>query len=232
MRENVVSICNVGKSSKFGAQGYIGEKGIGFKSVFIVAWKALIESGDFSFYFQHKRGDSGMGMISPVWQEQDAGDNRAGSLTRITLFLYDSILDDSMKTTLLQFQEIESTFLLFMKNLKNIHVTMYDENDQQDNLTTYSINHQAGNRVKINTKILKNGETKLYSKNYHFTKHIAQNLPRSENRQYTEMETSQRAFQKSEVILAFPLNDNNTPIIQAQQVFAFLPIRKMGFSVE
>lgn len=64
--ENLVAICNVGKSSKSGAQGYIGEKGIGFKSVFMVAWKVLIQSGDFSFYFQHKKGDSGMGMISPV----------------------------------------------------------------------------------------------------------------------------------------------------------------------
>ncbi|KAL4938810.1 hypothetical protein BDV06DRAFT_200124 [Aspergillus oleicola] len=28
--ENLIAICNVGKSSKMGAQGYIGEKGIGF----------------------------------------------------------------------------------------------------------------------------------------------------------------------------------------------------------
>lgn len=62
-RDNLVAICNVGKSSKTGAQGYIGEKGIGFKSVFMAAWKAHIQSGDFSFSFQHHREDSGMGII-------------------------------------------------------------------------------------------------------------------------------------------------------------------------
>jgi hypothetical protein len=34
---NLRAICNVGQSSKIGRQGYIGEKGIGFKSVFKVA---------------------------------------------------------------------------------------------------------------------------------------------------------------------------------------------------
>src|SRR4051794_21861578 len=66
---NLRAICNVGKSSKLGAQGYIGEKGIGFKSVFKVAWKVWIQSGSFSFCFKHRRGDSGMGMISPEWQD-------------------------------------------------------------------------------------------------------------------------------------------------------------------
>ena len=42
-QENIVAICNVGKSSKTGAQGYIGEKGTGFKSVFMVAWKVHIQ---------------------------------------------------------------------------------------------------------------------------------------------------------------------------------------------
>ncbi|KAK0642855.1 histidine kinase-like ATPase, partial [Cercophora newfieldiana] len=55
---NIRAICNVGKSSKMGAQGYIGEKGIGFKSVFKVAWKVWIQSGPFSFCFKHRRGDS------------------------------------------------------------------------------------------------------------------------------------------------------------------------------
>ena len=69
IKENLEAICNIGKSSKTGAQGYIGEKGIGFKSVFMVAWKAHIQSGDFSFSFQHKKGGSGMGMISPIWED-------------------------------------------------------------------------------------------------------------------------------------------------------------------
>ncbi|KUL86125.1 hypothetical protein ZTR_07715 [Talaromyces verruculosus] len=203
--ENLVAICNVGKSSKSGAQGYIGEKGIGFKSVFMVAWKVLIQSGDFSFYFQHKKGDSGMGMISPVWQDvesdSDDDDATAGPLTRITLFLHDSMLDDAMETTRLQFQEIESTFLLFMKNLRRIDVAMYDENDEQTIFTRYSIEHQSENRVELETEVSKNDEIETHSKKYHLTKHIAKGLPKSENRNYTPDEISRRAFQTAEFLI-------------------------------
>ncbi|ROV88550.1 hypothetical protein VMCG_10385 [Cytospora schulzeri] len=66
--DNLKAICSVGKSSKTGAQGYIGEKGIGFKSVFMVAWKVHIQSGPFSFSFTHRPGDSGIGMITPIWE--------------------------------------------------------------------------------------------------------------------------------------------------------------------
>lgn len=231
--ENLVAICNIDKSSKSGAQGYIGEKGIGFKSVFMVAWKALIQSGDFSFYFQHKKGDTGMGMITPIWHDAE-NDLMPNHVTRVTLFLHDSISADNMKTTLRQFQEIESTFLLFMKNLKKVYVTMYDENDEQRTFTTYSMSRQSSNLhvVDLKTEILKNGALEEYSKHYHLTRGIANDLSMSENRKYTKDEISRKAYQMAEVVLAFPLDAKSIPIIQPQDLFAFLPIRKIGFSVE
>lgn len=229
-RENLVAICSIGKSSKSGAQGYTGEKGIGFKSVFMVAWKVLIQSGDFSFYFQHKKGDSGMGMISPIWE--DGSDNITDPLTRITLFLHDSLSDDTTETMLQQFNEIDAIMLLFLRNLKRIDVRMYDSNDRETQFTTYSISRQADNRVELNTERVKKGKTKIYSNNYISISHIAKDLPKSENREYSDEEIAQRAFAKAEVILAFPLNDDGTPIIKAQQIFAFLPIKTEGFSVE
>lgn len=83
---NLRAICSVGKSSKLGRQGYIGEKGIGFKSVFKVAWKVHIKSGAFSFCFKHRPGDSGMGMISPEWQPTN--DTPEG-ITRMIFTLHD-----------------------------------------------------------------------------------------------------------------------------------------------
>lgn len=46
-RKNLSAICSIGKSSKMGVQGYIGEKGIGFKSVFMAAYKVHIQSENF-----------------------------------------------------------------------------------------------------------------------------------------------------------------------------------------
>ncbi|KAH7132687.1 hypothetical protein EDB81DRAFT_887771 [Dactylonectria macrodidyma] len=52
--EKLMAICDIGRSSKKGAQGFIAEKGIGFKSVFMAAWKVEIRSGHLSFCFQHR----------------------------------------------------------------------------------------------------------------------------------------------------------------------------------
>ncbi|KAI9933658.1 hypothetical protein MW887_008131 [Aspergillus wentii] len=230
--ENLVAVCDVGKSSKSGAQGYIGEKGIGFKSVFMVAWKVHIQSGEFSFCFQHKMGDSGMGMISPIWQE--AEDQPPGSLTRITLFLHeagsDEILSKQRETTLRQFEDLRATFLLFMKNLRKIEVKVYDMEERQASSTVYSMEYQSGNHVKLKKHVLENGKTKEVTQHYHITKGMASGLPKSENRTYTDAELSSKAYGKAQIVLAFPLTPASIPVIEAQEVFAFLPIRNMGFT--
>ena len=69
--ENLRAICSIGRSSKAGAQGYIGEKGIGFKSVFKVASKVHVQLGPFSFSFHHMYGDNGLGMVTPQNEDHD-----------------------------------------------------------------------------------------------------------------------------------------------------------------
>lgn len=81
------AICSVGESTKSGSHGYIGAKGIGFKSVFIAARKVDIQSGNFSFYFKHERGDLGLGMVLPVWMDTDK--ELSPPLTCMTLHLHD-----------------------------------------------------------------------------------------------------------------------------------------------
>ena len=46
---NVRSLCSVGKSTKKKAEGYIGEKGIGFKSVFRVTDEPAVYSNGYRF---------------------------------------------------------------------------------------------------------------------------------------------------------------------------------------
>jgi hypothetical protein len=234
-RENLIAICSVGKSSKTGAQGYIGEKGIGFKSVFMVAWKVHIRSGGFSFYFKHRKGDSGMGMISPVWEECD-DDISTGPLTRITLFLHESESDESLlqqhETTLQQFRELQATFLLFMKNLRTIEVNIYDYHDELISSTTFSMTHWQQNGVALKRKTVADGETREETHYYHIVKELFSGLAKSENRNYSDSELSEETYATTEVVLAFPVTAGSIPIVESQEVFAFLPIRKMGFPVE
>lgn len=200
----------------------------------MVAWKVHIQSGDFSFYFQHRMGDSGMGMITPIWE--DSGEILARPLTRITLFLHDAglneILDRQQETTLEQFRELQATFLLFMKNLQRIEVTMYDSNDVRVSSTAFSMERQDQNRVKLKRRTMEVGNIREHTQHYHITKDTALSLPKSENRTYTATELSNEAYATADVVLAFPLTPDLVPIVEAQDVFAFLPIRNMGFPVE
>ena len=47
------ALCNVAKSTKEGKEGYIGEKGIGFKAVFMLTHYPQIVSGGFEFKLKH-----------------------------------------------------------------------------------------------------------------------------------------------------------------------------------
>lgn len=233
--ENLKAICNVGQSTKKGAQGYIGEKGIGFKSVFMVAWKVLIQSGDFSFYFQHRRGDSGMGMISPIWQEPEQ--TLPESLTRVTLFLHDSddtaFLATQRQLIASQFHELQNTFLLFLKNIKNINLKFYGDAHHMIKQVNHSLeNVSGGTGARLTKETITDGNTEKISNTYHTTRHVATGLEKNDNREYSEEEEAQRKYSKSEVVLAFPLTpDSSTPVLEVQDVFAFLPLRSAGFSV-
>jgi hypothetical protein len=36
---------------------------------------------------------------------------------------------------------------------------------------------------------------------------------------------------QAEVVLAFPLDESNTPVLDEQHVYAYLPLRKIGYKV-
>ncbi len=65
--EQVWSLCSVGQSTKNKARGYIGEKGIGFKSVFRVSDQPHIFSNGYQFCFQKPNGLDELGYIVPRW---------------------------------------------------------------------------------------------------------------------------------------------------------------------
>ena len=233
---NLRAICNVGKSSKKGGQAYIGEKGIGFKSVFKVAWKVHIQSGYFSFCFKHRRGDSGMGMISPEWEES-AG-NLDGPLTRMTFFLHDDG-DAAHRATIRQnvteqLNDLQPAMLLFLKRLKVIRMMVFDDGGRKEWSCTLSKSQgdaQSGLNVLETARETRGQDVERKSQRFHVTRETVNGLPQSENREYSSEEEAAKAYSKAEVVLAFPLTDQNVPVIEPQELFAFLPIRRAGFNV-
>ncbi|EFW99767.1 hypothetical protein CMQ_85 [Grosmannia clavigera kw1407] len=232
---NLKAICSIGQSSKMGAQGYIGEKGIGFKSVFMAASKVHIQSGAFSFSFTHRPGDSGMGMISPVWEEP--GEELQPHLTRITLFLHGggdgekhAQIQDAIAT---QFQELQETFLLFMRNLRSIRVAFFDDGGAKTESCTYLIKRPQTDMAILKRTWATHGSKETseeISKHFYVVTHQATDLTMNENRTYSEAEKASGAYTTSQVVLAFPLSAESTPILEEQDLFVFLPVRKYGFN--
>lgn len=231
---NLRAICSVGNSSKTGNQGYIGEKGIGFKSVFMVAWKVHIQSGAFSFSFTHRQGESGMGMISPQW-EDIPDEFPTTQLTRITLYLHENedegVLAKTKQTIKTQFKELQEAILLFMKNLTKIHITFYDDDDKMEESTIFSKSQALFSLRMILTKTtITDGNTHEEVKRFEVTTHAVTNLSKNDNRTYSKEEEATRAYSRSIVTLAFPLTADSVPIITPQFLFVFLPLRQVGFN--
>ena len=110
---NVRAICSTGESTKNVSKGYIGEKGIGFKSVFKVASKVHIQSEPFSFFFQHRYGDSGLGMVTPISETHHELPPKIR--TRFVLTLANP---SEAKRIEQEFSDLPETLLLFLNKLK------------------------------------------------------------------------------------------------------------------
>ena len=68
--KNVKALCSAGESSKSNDKGgYIGEKGIGFKSIFKVTDSPQIHSNGFHFRFDRSDSQDLLGYVVPHWQE-------------------------------------------------------------------------------------------------------------------------------------------------------------------
>ncbi|VUC31113.1 unnamed protein product [Clonostachys rosea] len=235
-KENLTATCNIGKSSKQGAQGYIGEKGIGFKSTFMAAWKVQIESGPFTFYFEHRMGDSGMGMITPIWFEPE--DEFSGPGTRISLYFHDNgtpgNLTKRRDEVIKQLKELQGESLLFVNKLRGINIAVFESDEHKiwskSMKLSDSLNFAQVSELRTSEFDDASGVDSETVRKFHVTKHLATGLAKNENRSYSETEEGLALYSTSQVILAFPLDQHDEPIIEIQDVYAFMPVRKVGFN--
>ncbi|CAH0025380.1 unnamed protein product [Clonostachys rhizophaga] len=225
------AICSVGQSSKAGSHGYIGAKGIGFKSVFIAAWKVYIQSRHFSFYFRHEKGDSGLGMIRPIWKEPE--EDGPLPFTRMTLHIHEKWepgeLQHLKSIIFKQFEELQKTCLLFLKKIKNISVSFYNDDGSLKDSKSFKAADAGENRVSLETVSETKGQHIRELRYYHITKHTATNIARSDNRDPPTTDEARRLSATAEIVLAFPLTEKSEPLLEKQDLFAFLPVRELEY---
>ncbi|KAF2173314.1 hypothetical protein M409DRAFT_17255 [Zasmidium cellare ATCC 36951] len=246
-KKNLEAICTVGDSSKTTSHGYIGNKGIGFKSVFMVARKINIESGPYSFRFEIESRSDGLGMITPIWTDLPAPEsNRSG--TRMTLYLHpdgnEQFNHDSRSTIVEQLESLDPTCLLFLKNLKQMNITIWDVDGKTNRSKTFHLDEVPNGVVRLKaTTASSQGATQESLKHYRKISRTFTGLPvnvwrfnknleaaSTENRSNKDWKTAMEKLEQSaEVVLAFPLTEDGMPLEQRQQLFAFLPMSKSDY---
>lgn len=216
--ENVNSLVGVAHSSKGEDVDTIGEKGIGFKSLFKVADAVTVRSEPYCFKLDTASPLGSLGMIVPVWVDPD--DRREccnadipAHGTLFTLQPKPGFYKDKFYFDILTF---DFSFLLFTRKIKSMQLVDGRWNSWEVTREG-SIQVESGTRV-IKTSLDGNPES---IKQYAIFQHTVHDMPQ---------EASRQGQAESIVTLAFP-QKNQEPSLEDQQTYAFLPIDHFGFQV-
>jgi hypothetical protein len=219
---HVRQICRTAKSWKRTTPGYIGEKGLGFKSVFQVASRVHIQSNNFSFSFKYNgepESTAKLGIITPI-PEDDIIPRNIRPLTRMTLTLNNKIPYEEL---LSHFTKVPDTLLLFLSKLKEISIRMHDVDHMVTETITFRKSEEGSGVTRLSRGLSIDGVDMTDDSRYLITKTPATGLPNDSARPGTN---------ECEVVLAFPIEDGNRRWISGQyDVFAFLPVCTVGFKV-
>ncbi|CAL5327466.1 unnamed protein product [Camellia sinensis] len=157
--KNVESICSIGRSTKKGhrKRGYIGEKGIGFKSVFLITAQPYIFSNGYQIRFNEQPcPQCKVGYIVPEWVDDNptlstvkeiySGSNSSLPTTTIVL----PLKPDKVQPVKQQLSAIHPGILLFLSKIKRLSVKEDNEDPRLNIVSAVSISSEINFATKKN----------------------------------------------------------------------------------
>ncbi|KAL8243548.1 hypothetical protein R6Q59_009806 [Mikania micrantha] len=174
-RKNVESICSVGRSTKKGLRkrGYIGEKGIGFKSVFLITSQPYIFSNGYQIKFNEKPCQQcNVGYIVPEWVEENPTLSAIQSVYGLSTSLPTTTLvlplkSEKVKPVKDQLSSIHPEVLLFLSKIKRLSVREDNKDPRLNTVSAISISSE------INFVTLKSMDAESYT--LHLTADVSGN---------------------------------------------------------
>ncbi|KAI8017385.1 Protein NO VEIN [Camellia lanceoleosa] len=232
--KNVESICSIGRSTKKGhrKRGYIGEKGIGFKSVFLITAQPYIFSNGYQIRFNEQPcPECKVGYIVPEWvndnptlstiKEIYGGSDSSLPTTTIVL----PLKPDKVQPVKQQLSTIHPEILLFLSKIKRLSVKEDNEDPSLNTVSAVSISSEINFATKKNIdadSFLLHLSADEHGKNseeecsYHMWR---QRFPvRQENKVEKRMEVDEWV-----ITLAFPNGQRLNRGRSSPGVYAFLP---------
>ncbi|WP_423600023.1 sacsin N-terminal ATP-binding-like domain-containing protein [Roseateles sp. MS654] len=209
--DNISAICKVGASSKAkDKQHHIGEKGIGFKSVFLVSDAPEIHSNGYHFRFDRTDPDNLLGYVIPTWCEV-AAEARAGTTTIVLpaspKYRFDSsTLDD-----------LDARVLLFLNKLRQLTLIQEGGRCSYHRKDHNGVSHLE-TTVTAPDGTVSEGHLRYVrvTKTFDMTGNFA--------------DEKRPDVKTSSVVLAFPIEASGEARLEpSSYVFAYLPIHQMGF---
>ncbi|MEC8568510.1 MAG: hypothetical protein VXY56_09575, partial [Pseudomonadota bacterium] len=204
--KNVRALCSAGESSKKAEKlkGYIGEKGIGFKSIFKVTDSPEIHSNGYHFRFDRSNPDDLLGYVVPHWHEADIQLDG-----RTTLVIPAKSGQYFTSSTLV---DINASLLLFLQKVRNLDVRTQDGQYNYQRLDNHSI-----------TSLVTTKKDEIPTRKDFLRKSFKLDMSDIH-------EPKREGVKETEIILAFPIDQvGSAAPISGCNTYAFLPIRDFGF---
>ncbi|XBI83237.1 hypothetical protein VPH35_091766 [Triticum aestivum] len=217
---NIQSICGVGKSTKKGNRdkGYIGEKGIGFKSVFLISSQPHIFSNGYQMKFNEKPcPECNIGYIVPEWIY---GSTRDLPTTCIVL----PLKDEKVTAVKQLLSSLHPEMLLFLSKIRWLSVCEDNGNAKGSTVSEIEISSEKNFEVRNN----------MHAESYTVFLSAQENESEAECgyrmwRQRFPVKAENRVDKRTEIdewviTLAFPLKERLSRGKQLSPgVYAFLP---------
>jgi hypothetical protein len=208
--KNVKALCSAGESSKRNKAGYIGEKGIGFKSVFKVTDRPEIHSNGYHFRFDLTNPDDPLGYVVPHWVPA-----RPDAIEGLTTVVLPAKAGYAFPRTLLN--DINATLLLFLEKLRLLEVHESGGSVRYDRV-------DSGGLSTLTVAITPSGAAGTTTTTNYLRAKLRQDMS-------AIVETKREKILAADVVLAFPMSAERGALpLKGCQTYAFLPIREFGFT--
>ncbi|MCK8045334.1 hypothetical protein MSG37_10570 [Shewanella sp. 1CM18E] len=201
---NIKAISSIGGSTKAKAKakGYIGEKGIGFKSVFAVSPQPHIISNGYQICFKEKDEQAGLGYVIPYWLENiPSCAAKAGFNTVILLPLKQEEHQDVLARIGDELLQLKPETTLFLNKLQKLTLITPKRH------ASFSKTTKGAMTTLSRTE---NSETLVQ---HYWLQRLLVNVPQS------LQEEKRAGVTKRDISLAFPIGHQLT----SSPLFAYLP---------
>ncbi|XP_010673417.2 protein NO VEIN [Beta vulgaris subsp. vulgaris] len=218
--KNIRALCDVGNSTKKGSSaGYIGQKGIGFKSVFRVTDAPEIHSNGFHMKFDIGQGQIGFvlptivppcdfEMLKRLVPEDDFQKGNCWNTCIVLPFKSKLLVGSALSSVLSMFSDLHPSLLIFLHRLQCIKLR---------NMINNSL-------VIMKKEIVGDGIVKVSHGKEEMTWFVASNK--------LHPKVIRPNVHMTEISMALTLNESvdgdYEPLLAQQPVFAFLPLRTYG----